>query len=252
MQIDWWTLGLQALNFLVLVWLLWRFLYRPVRTVIDQRKALAEQAFTEASEKQREAEGARQHFEQELARQADERQKLLNVTHKQLESERASIMEEARQEAHKLIESGHETIAKERQAVLQQLRNEVAELASDLALELLQGTGSKLFNEIALEQLEAQLKRLPPTELDRLRNDLGTDNAHLVVVTATPVDSGDQSRWRQRMADCLGHNDNTDFAVDSGIVGGAELHLPHTTLRFTWSEQLQRAKELLLQDEASA
>ena len=41
MQIDWWTLALQTINFLVLVWLLTHFLYRPVRQVIAERKALA-------------------------------------------------------------------------------------------------------------------------------------------------------------------------------------------------------------------
>jgi F-type H+-transporting ATPase subunit b len=252
MQIDWWTLGLQALNFLILVWLLWRFLYKPVRSVIDKRKELAEQAFIEAGEKKQEAEAARQHFEQELARQANERQKLLNVTHKQLESERSGIMEDARQEADKLIKAARETIAKERQAALDQLRNEVAELATDLAATLMQESGPELSSESALVQLEAQLKSLPANELDRLKDDLRVDNANLVIVTAAPLDSEDQSRWRRRMADCLGHNDNTDFATDPGIVGGAELHLPHTVLRFTWADQLRRAKELLRQNEATA
>ena len=252
MQIDWWTLGLQALNFLVLVWLLRRFLYKPVRAVIDKRKELAEQAFAEASERERAAEAVQQHFEQELASQADERQKLLNVTHKQLESERSGIMEDARQEADKLIKAARETIAKERQATLKQLRNEVAGLAVDLASMLMQEGGPMLSSETALEQLETQLKSLPPNELDRLTDDLRANNANLVIVTAEPLDSDDQSRWRRRMADYLGDYDNTNFATDPGIVGGAELHLPHSVLRFTWAGQLQKAKELLRQNEATS
>jgi F-type H+-transporting ATPase subunit b len=251
MQIDWWTLGLQALNFLILVWLLWRFLYKPVRAVIDKRKELAEQAFIEAGKKEQEAEEARQHFEQELARQADERQKLLNLTHKQLESERTGIMKEARQEAHKLIEAARETITKERQTALKQLRSEVVELAVDLASTLMQEGGSKLSSETALEQLETQLKSLPPNDLDRLMDDLRADDANLVIVTATPLDSEDQSRWRQRFMDCLGDYSNLGFATDPGILGGAELHLPHSVLRCTWAGQLQKAKELLGQNEAT-
>jgi len=252
MQIDWWTLGLQALNFLILVWLLWRFLYKPVRAVIDKRKELAGQAFTEASEKEQEAEVARQHFEQELARQADERQKLLNMTHKQLESERTGIMEEARQEARELIKAARETITKERQVALKQLRNEVAELVVDLASTLIQEGGAKFSSETALQQLEAQLKSLPSNELDRLIADLRADNANLVIVTATPLDAEDQSRWRRQLVDCLGDYDNASFATDPGIVGGAELHLPHSVLRFTLAGQLQKAKELLSQHEATA
>ncbi|NIR28765.1 MAG: F0F1 ATP synthase subunit B, partial [Gammaproteobacteria bacterium] len=56
----------------VLVWLLWRFLYQPVREVIEKRKQLAEQAFAEAAGKEAEAEAARQRFEEERARLAQE------------------------------------------------------------------------------------------------------------------------------------------------------------------------------------
>jgi len=39
MHLDWWTIGLQTINFGILVWLLHRFLYKPVLTMIDARKA---------------------------------------------------------------------------------------------------------------------------------------------------------------------------------------------------------------------
>ena len=41
MRIDLWTLGLQAINALVLIWLLARFLFRPIAAIIAERKALA-------------------------------------------------------------------------------------------------------------------------------------------------------------------------------------------------------------------
>src|SRR3546814_5264938 len=39
MQLDGWTLALQTVNFAVLVWLLQRFLYRPVLRLLDARRA---------------------------------------------------------------------------------------------------------------------------------------------------------------------------------------------------------------------
>jgi F-type H+-transporting ATPase subunit b len=252
MQIDWWTLGLQTLNFLVLVWLLWHFLYKPVRAVIDERKQLAERAFADANEKKEAAEAVRRTLEEELASQVDERRELLNKAHEQLEIERAKLMEEGRQEARKLIETARESIAGERQAVLSEMHDEIVDLAADLALALMQGAGSQLTGEAALEQLEAQIKGLPQTELKRLTDDLDADTAKLVIVTAAPLDAGEQSRWRQRMAACLGDRDNAEFTIDSDIGGGAELRFPHTVLRFTWDDQLRKAKQLLRQDEINS
>ena len=39
MLIDWFTVGAQALNFIILVWLLKRFLYKPILDAIDARRS---------------------------------------------------------------------------------------------------------------------------------------------------------------------------------------------------------------------
>ena len=83
MQIDWWTLALQAVNFLVLVWLLWRFLFRPVKRVIEERKKLADEAFEKAAKKESEAETARARYEEREAALADERQEMLKRLHQE-------------------------------------------------------------------------------------------------------------------------------------------------------------------------
>src|SRR5215471_6750937 len=50
MHLDWWTIGLQTINFGILVWLLHRFLYKPVLTMIDARKAEVGRQFDAAKE----------------------------------------------------------------------------------------------------------------------------------------------------------------------------------------------------------
>ena len=42
MHIDWSTLALQTINVLILVWILARFLFRPVREIIAKRQAKAD------------------------------------------------------------------------------------------------------------------------------------------------------------------------------------------------------------------
>ena len=48
MELDWTTFILELVNFVVLVWILNRFLYRPVMNVIDQRKAAIQRTLAEA------------------------------------------------------------------------------------------------------------------------------------------------------------------------------------------------------------
>jgi len=252
MQIDWWTLVLQGINFLVLVWLLWRFLYRPVREVIEKRRELAEQAFAQADQEKQEAEAARQRFEDDREKLGQERQDMLKKIHDELEAERGKVLEAARQQADKLIESAHGAIAGEREAALTEIREQTAELAAELAADLLRKAGAEAESMVFLDRLEQQLKALPAEERDRLERDLSADDARLTVVTAAPLKPKDRDQWVKRLSACLGRNDKTEFATDPAILGGAELRFPHAVLKFTWADQLRKAKDVLRKNEAAS
>jgi hypothetical protein len=65
------------------------------------------------------------------------------------------------------------------------------------------------------------------------------------------VPAGEQARWRERLAAYVGQEDKTVFETDPAIVGGAALRFPHTTLTFTWADQLRKAKKVLQGDETA-
>ena len=72
MLIDWFTVIAQIVNFLILVWLLQRFLYRPILDAIDAREKRIAAALTEAEANKEEAQKERdafQHQNEEFSRQ---------------------------------------------------------------------------------------------------------------------------------------------------------------------------------------
>jgi len=252
MTFDWWTLALQAINFVVLVWLLWRFLYRPVREVIAKRKEVADRAFNEADSKAKEAEAARQSFEDGKAKLVQERQDMLKKVHDELEAERAKVLEAARGEAAKLVDEAHAAITDERAAAFDEIRAQVGELAADMASGLLRNIGSNALSEVFLEQLDKQLKALPADELKRLEADLAANSAHLKVVTAEPLAAKDRKRWTARLETVLANTVETEFTTDPNILGGAEIHFPHAVLKFTWADQLRKAMDTLQANETAS
>jgi F-type H+-transporting ATPase subunit b len=251
MTINWWTLALQAVNFLVLVWLLWRFLYRPVKEVIEKRKALAEQAFADAEKSKSEAEAARQRYEEDRANLPRERQEMLNKLHEELEAERGKAMAAARRDAEKEMEDARAAIAKERDAALTELRGEVSGLAVELASRLLREVGTGAPDSLFLDVLDGQIEKLAEEDRTRLQRDLETDGARLTVVTASSLAPEQQARWRERLNDRLGTAEKMVFATDPEILGGAELRFPHTVIKFTWADQLDKARELLRRNDSA-
>ena len=75
MELNWSTFALEILNFLVLVWILKRFLYKPVLNVIAQRQARIEQARSESERLKSEAQSLRERYESRLADWEREKEK---------------------------------------------------------------------------------------------------------------------------------------------------------------------------------
>lgn len=246
MQISWWTIALQAVNFLVLVWLLWRVLYRPVRDIIEARKKVAEDAFVEAENARQAAAAEKERFEKERARLDQEREEVLKKAHDEAAAERAAALEQAKAEAERMREAAQKAADEERAVVLKELRGEIADAAGAMAAELLRKMAGKDIGNVSLARIEAELDAMPSDELARLRGDLASDGAELTVVTAAPLDPADQENWSTRLTHCMQSQLKPNFISDPEIIGGAELRFPHAVLKFSWAEQLVEAKRSLV------
>lgn len=251
MHIDPWTIALQAVNFLVLVWLLQRFFYRPVRAVIEKRRQLAAKAFADAAVKEKDAEAAKQRFDDERARLDQERRDMRKAVHEDMARERNRMIEETRAEAARLIEEARAAIAAERAGAADELRDQAADVAATLAATLLRNAGVDPA-EAALARIETRLKDLAGDDRARLERELAGPDTGVTVVTAAPLASTDQARWETRLAAALGATPGFRFESDNALLGGAELRFPHTVMRFTWADQIAQARNLLRQADAAS
>ncbi len=99
MLIDWFTVGAQALNFLVLVWLLKHFLYKPILKAIDAREKLIAEKLAGAEAKMVEATKERDEFKQKNDELDQRRAALLSDMETEIKTERQRLLDEARKAA---------------------------------------------------------------------------------------------------------------------------------------------------------
>ena len=116
MTIDWWTLGLQAINVLVLVWLLGHFFWRPVAAMIEQRRVTAQKALADAEAKRTEAAAALADIERTRAGFAQERDAILKAAQETAEQAHAARLQEAAKEAAALEAAAKAAIARDKEA----------------------------------------------------------------------------------------------------------------------------------------
>jgi F-type H+-transporting ATPase subunit b len=110
MLIDWFTVGAQALNFVILVWLLKRFLYKPVLDAIDAREQRIAEQLAEAARTMAEAQKERDDFGRQRAAIEQQRAALLDKARDDADAERKRLLDEARRAADALSDKRREAL----------------------------------------------------------------------------------------------------------------------------------------------
>ncbi len=110
MLIDWFTVGAQALNFLILVWLMKRFLYKPIRNAIDAREKRIATELADADAKKTEAKRERDEFQHKNDEFDQQRAALLKKATDEANAERQRLLDEARKAADALSAKRQETL----------------------------------------------------------------------------------------------------------------------------------------------
>lgn len=125
MLIDWFTVGAQTLNFVILVWLMKHFLYQPVLSAIDQREQRIAAELADADAKKAEAQQTHDEFQQKNAVFDQQRAQLLRQTTDQANAELQRLLVEAKKTADDLRNQRMETLHKEVQSLNTQFSHKI-------------------------------------------------------------------------------------------------------------------------------
>jgi F-type H+-transporting ATPase subunit b len=140
MLIDWFTVGAQVLNFLILVWLLKRLLYKPILDAIDAREKRVAAELADADAKKTEARQERDEFRHKNKEFDEQRAALLSRATDEASAERRRLLDEARAAAAALSAKRMETLRDEAhnlsQAVSRRTQREVFAIARKALMDL--------------------------------------------------------------------------------------------------------------------
>lgn len=245
MQIDWLTVTAQIVNFLVLVWLLQRFLYRPITNAMAQREERIAARLSEAR-----AARAEVTAEAERLRRAQD----------SLETSRSAILDEARQEAAALrarleddirteMEGRRKTwqahLSEERNAITDQLRQRAGHQVIDIVGRILRDyAGSDLATEAAgtfserLADLDAETRQ---KLIDAARRATGPAR----IDSSMTLKPGARSRVTRAIHDTILAGIDVDYHEDDSLILGVRLTIGEQTVEWSAARFLHRLETML-------
>lgn len=219
MRIDWWTLGLQTINLLVLLWLLGRFLFRPMAAIVAQRQAEAAKLLDDARAAQDDARAATQVAKDEQDRTIAARDAVVEQARKDGEAERVAMIAAGRKEIAAQQLAASAAIAQERTGTQARLEEEAGQLATDIAARLLAPTASALPLDAFLSQLGQALAALPQAT----RVGIGAGDAPVALTSAQALDEAARTAVTAAISRALDRPVKLAFSVDPGLLAGLRL-----------------------------
>ena len=153
------TIVAVLLNFLILLWVLNRYLYKPVLSILESRKQHIDTSLATAERKLADAEGLRADLERKLAAARSEAQKVIDDALKTAERIRHELTEGGRAEAATIRSQAIADIARMQEAARQELKEEVVDLALAAAGKILERSLDEDSNRKFAEAVIAQIQR---------------------------------------------------------------------------------------------
>jgi F-type H+-transporting ATPase subunit b len=223
MLIDWFTVGAQALNFLVLVWLMKRFLYRPILNAIDTREKLIATELADAAAKQAEAQKERDEFQHKNEEFDRQRGVLLTQAKDEAKAERNRIVDEARKAADALSVKRMDTLRNDAhtlsQAIARRTQQEVFAIArkalTDLASTSLEERVGKVFTR-RVREMAGQAK-------EGLGGALKTASAPALVRSAFDLPEEQRAAIQNALNETFSADIRLRFETAPDLVSGIEL-----------------------------
>lgn len=233
MEIDWLTAGAQVINFLILVWLLKRFLYGPIIKAMDAREARIAARLRDAEESQRHAAAQAEKLSQERKDLAEQREQLIEQAQGEARAERTRLLEAARQEVRDNHDAWLAALARDKDEVVAGLRAEAVEGVSDVVRATLADVARADLEPQVVAVFMERLSELSEDEKDRFVAAARTTGGQVVITTAHDLSSPLRERLRHAMRELAGSDVEIRFARDPAMALGVRATAGSQTL--TWS-----------------
>ncbi|MBS0336205.1 MAG: F0F1 ATP synthase subunit delta [Proteobacteria bacterium] len=239
MEFDWTTFALEVVNFLVLVWLLQRLLYKPVTNAIAERKAAIEKTLADARSLEAAALSLKQHYESRMAEWEEEKARAQVKLGSEVEAERARLMDALRAS---LEQERERARALEERRILE-LRHKMEEGAlaegARFAANLLSRLASPDLEEKIRVLLIEDLPQLGDADLQSLRAAFKDEHARIRVTSRYPIAEPQRASLSEALGRVAGTPVACEFGPDPDLVAGLRISIGSWVLRCNLQDELK-------------
>ncbi|MFA7173464.1 MAG: F0F1 ATP synthase subunit B [Kiritimatiellia bacterium] len=259
MPFNWFTVGAQALNFLILVCLMKRFLYKPIRNAIDARENRIATELADADAQKAEAKKERDEFQHKNEEFDQQRAALLSKATEEAKAERQRLLDEARKDAVALRAKQQETLRNDAKGLNQAITRRTQQEVFAIARKALADLASTSLEERMCEVFTRRLREMDNKAKKVLAGALKTASEPALVRSAFELPAEQRAAIQNAMNETFSSDPSTvlrasiniRFETAPEVISGIEL--TSNGQKIAWSiadylTSLEKGIEELLKD----
>lgn len=247
MEINWFTLVAQAINFIILVILLKRFLYRPIVSAMEEREARVASRLREADEKRALATQEAESLQQERQEWEAKRGEMLASAREETEEYKKKLLQEARQAVEAAHQSWQQSVERESEEVLQDLQQSLSRQVSEVARRALKDLAGVELEQRVVEVFAARLQGIDEEKKEAIAKAIRGSNDKVLVRIAADI----PMELRHNLVEAIqahildGEGVDTRFEIAPTLIAGVELQVRGYRIAWTLEDYLKSLEEQL-------
>jgi len=245
LELNWSTFLLEIINFLVLVWILKRFLYRPVLSVLEKRRKEIEQSLNEADNHHSLAIELEQQYKKRLEDWALEKQQLKDTVQQEILTERTHRLEQLETELASERKKTEVVAKRHLEESLRQYQENAHEQGARFATQLLAAVASEELESRLFDLLIKIFDELDEERQMTLVNSCKKASGSITVTSAYTLAESQQQKLEQKLNTLCEQSVKINYVQDSQLIAGLRILIGASVLSINLQDELSGFVELI-------
>ncbi|MEO6902782.1 MAG: F0F1 ATP synthase subunit B [Bacteroidia bacterium] len=238
MSINWFTVIAQIVNFLILVWLLKRYLYKPILKAIDDREKKITSKIEDANKKEADAKKEREEFEKKNTDFDKQKKELMNKAVEEVNTKREDLLEKAKKDAGDLRKKLEDIVKEEQGHLADEITRRTKTEVFSIAKKMLKELADSNLEEKIVTVFIGRLKNLDDDEKKKLIDTFKGAKEDIIVKSVFELDKPQQTEIEKVVKKILHTTSDFKFQTAPELVSGIELNANGYKVAWSISEYL--------------
>lgn len=233
MEIDWFTVIAQIVNFLILIWLLKKFLYKPVLNAVDERERNITSQLEDAARHKAEARKEKERFRQKNEQFDREHADQMREAREQAEEELKRLNEEARLESSALRERLEESLRQQVEELRETVKTRTKKEVFAIARQALEQLADASLEEQMVRVFILKVNSLEGPERQKFKKSLTGSTGPVVVWSVFEPAPALKKELEEALSKVTGKALSVEYRTDPDLVSG--LMVESSDYQLAWS-----------------